>query len=122
GQGLIGAQRRGPGLHPALAGSLSRTHPLIGRSVRCVTWTPAFWSVANQVAEMHRSSVLGSQSLAPALPNCAISMIKSGAAARHRGGASRAALSLEGRSRGRAAHGAGDLGSEGSYSHANWWR
>ena len=30
GQGLTGAQRRGPGLHPALAGSLCRTHPLIG--------------------------------------------------------------------------------------------
>jgi hypothetical protein len=30
GQGLTGAQRRRPGLHPALAGSLCRTHPLIG--------------------------------------------------------------------------------------------
>jgi len=32
GQGLTGAQRRGPGLHPALAGPLCRTHPLIGMS------------------------------------------------------------------------------------------
>lgn len=38
-----------------------------------------------------------------ALPKLPLTMIKSGAAARHRGGASRATLSLGGRSRGRAA-------------------